>query len=169
MTMSAATTTWRLVRPNGRPSRCLLSEIAGHTDVIVWNGPSIVLWERHQSLAEARHRADELWTVLVAYGCEPAAGEPSVFGTSLPFRRSCPDCHDGTGRVRHRRGGYLVVECGKHGLQGLPQRDSIRGPAGGRQRRQEGDGSRVAKRADFCPGSGRGAGVGIAGASVSRF
>lgn len=115
MTMSAATTTWRLVRPNGRPSRCLLSEIAGHTDVIVWNGPSIVLWERHQSLADARHRADELWTVLVAYGCEPAVGEPLMFRTSLPFRRSCPDCQDETGRVRHRRGGYLVVECERCG------------------------------------------------------
>src|SRR5688572_20429821 len=73
--MSATRSAWRMVRPNGRPSRCLISKINGHHDVVVWNGPSIVLWERFHTAEEAQGRADELWTMLVAHGCEPSAGE----------------------------------------------------------------------------------------------
>ncbi len=64
--MRSTISAWRLVRPNGRAARCLLSDVAGHYDVVLWNGSSIVLWERHATIDDARHRADELWTLLVA-------------------------------------------------------------------------------------------------------
>lgn len=111
MTVAAATTAWRLVRPDGRPTRCLLSEISSHHDVVVWNGPSIVVWERYPTATEARGRADELWTVLVAHGCEPAAGERFEVEPVTAFKRSCPDCGSGSGDVRHRRSGFLVLGC----------------------------------------------------------
>ena len=69
--MSATISAWRVVRPNGRPARCLLSAIEGHYDVVVWNGSSIVLFEQHASVDEARHRADELWIQLVAQDGAP--------------------------------------------------------------------------------------------------
>ena len=108
--MSTATSAWKLIRPNGRPTRCLLSAINGHCDVIVWNGPSIVLWERHHGRDNAGRRADELWTMLVAYGCQPPPDEDR-WTASLPFRRTCPDCQHRTASVRHQRGEYLVLGC----------------------------------------------------------
>jgi hypothetical protein len=111
MNMRATTTAWKMVRPNGRPSRCLVSRISGFADVVVWNGPSIVLWERFHSAAEAYGRADELWTMLVAHGCEPAAGERFEAEPVTPFRRRCPACASATADVRHRRSGFLVLGC----------------------------------------------------------
>lgn len=110
MTRSA----WRLRRPNGRATRCLLSEIEGRWDVIVWNDASVVLWERHPSAEAAGRRADELWTMLVAYGCEPESEAPKQEPT--PFRRACPECdHAASGQVRYRRSGFLVMSCGACG------------------------------------------------------
>ena len=111
MTRVATTTAWRMVRPNGRPSRCLVSRISGFFDVIVWNGPSIVLWERFHTATEAQGRTNELWTMLVAHGCEPASGERFDTEPVTTFRRSCPACGSSAGDVRHRRSGFLVLGC----------------------------------------------------------
>ena len=111
MTMSTTRSAWRMVRPNGRPSRCLVSKINGHHDVIVWNGPSIVLWERFHTATEAQNRTDELWTMLVAHGCEPTAGERFDAEPGTPFRRSCSACVGGVGNVRHRRRSFVVLGC----------------------------------------------------------
>lgn len=115
MTMCATTSAWRMVRPNGRPTRCVVSHISGHHDVVVWNGPSIVLWERYQTAGDAQRRADELWTMLVAHGCEPGAGERFDTEPASPFRRSCPACRSAAGDVRHRRSGFLVLGCERCG------------------------------------------------------
>jgi hypothetical protein len=109
--MSTAISAWKLIRPNGRPTRCLLSVVNGYCDVIVWNGPSIVLWERHRRTDDAARRADELWTILVAYGCQPMPHESSD-NASVHFRRACPECLQQTAAVRYRRGEYLVLNCG---------------------------------------------------------
>jgi hypothetical protein len=105
---------WTLVNPSGRPARCLLSRCNGHRDVIVWNGPSIVLWERCHSEEEADRRADELWSVLVASGWSPGAEEsgeePPGTVTSI-FRRTCAECGAPSAVVTHRRHGFIVMSC----------------------------------------------------------
>lgn len=101
------------MRPNGRPTRCLVSVIDGHWDVVVWNASSIAMWERFLSADEAERRADELWTMLVAYGCEPA-GDLTQRGESA-FVRCCAACARSEAAVSHRRHGYLVMRCGACG------------------------------------------------------
>jgi ribosomal protein L37AE/L43A len=113
--MSTTTSAWKLIRPNGRPTRCLLSAISGHCDVIVWNGASIVLWERHLAREEAQRRADELWTMLVAHGARPVAPETLQEERAVEFVRACPDCRSQTAGIRHRRREFLVVACSKCG------------------------------------------------------
>lgn len=109
--MSVTATAWNLTRDR-RPSRCLISETDGGWDVIVWNGPSIVLWERQPTAEAASARADELWTVLVAYGAAPPDEHLKlVVGATDAFRRTCPDCEQPAARVTHVRGAYVVLAC----------------------------------------------------------
>ena len=128
--MSTAITAWMLAGPRGRPSRCLIKEADGRSDVIVWNGPSIVLWERCATAAEASRRADELWTMLVAHGRVPPVEEMSQGGGPEPFRRTCPECQQVAGEVTHRRNAFLVLGCQACGF-----RWNDRARSGGQDRR----------------------------------
>jgi hypothetical protein len=81
-------------------------------DVIVWNGPSIVLWERVDTEEIARARSDEYWALMVAGGWEPAEGDPNhTGGGPEPFRRKCAECGERAGAVTHRRNAFIVVTC----------------------------------------------------------
>ena len=110
--MSTTVAAFKLVRPDGRSTRCLLSNVEGRCNVILWNASSIVLWERHESSDSARHRTDELWTMLVSQGYEPPRPGPTLDSAPL-YRRKCPDCGLETATVRYRRGAFLVVDCSR--------------------------------------------------------
>ena len=109
--MKATITAWNLAGSRGRTSRCLIKDAGGRADVIVWNGPSIVLWERCPTHRDAETRADELWTLLVAHGAVPPVDEVTRGGGPEPFRRTCPECSDLSGAVTHRRNAFLVLAC----------------------------------------------------------
>jgi hypothetical protein len=115
--MSATVTAWTLAGPQGRVSRCLIKPADGRRDVIVWNGPSIVLWERCASEEAAHFRADELWTLLVAHAWVPPEQDANRGGGPEPFRRGCPECQQQTGRVTNRRNAFLVLACDACGFR----------------------------------------------------
>jgi hypothetical protein len=84
-----------------RSARCALLEDCGHWDVVVWNGPSIVLWERVDTEEIARARSDEYWSLMVSRGWGPAEGEPiHTGGGPEPFRPPVPRLPRARGR-RH--------------------------------------------------------------------
>ena len=112
--MSPTTTAWILEATSARrrSARCALLEDGRHWDVIVWNGPSIVLWERVDTEEIARARSDEYWSLMVSHGWEPAGGEPNhTGGGPEPFRRTCPECREHAGGVTHRRNAFIVMTC----------------------------------------------------------
>ena len=109
--MSTTVTAWNLAGPRGRASRCLIKDEDGRAAVIVWNGPSIVLWERCPTRTAAHGRADELWTMLVAHGWVPPKDEVNHGGGPEAFRRTCPECQEYAGGVTHRRNAFIVLAC----------------------------------------------------------
>ena len=111
MSTTIAWTLWAS-SARGRSARCAVVEECSHWDVIIWNGPSIVLWERLGTEAVAKERSDEYWSLMVSRGWEPVAGEPNhTGGGPEPFRRACPECGERAGAVTHRRNAFIVMTC----------------------------------------------------------
>lgn len=137
--MSTTVTAWRLSADatRRRSARCLLVDRSGHWDVIVWNGPSIVLWERVETERIARARADEYWALMVSHGWLPAAGEPEhTGGGPEPFRRTCPECGATAAGVTHRRNSFIVLACDACDWRGQARARTARGDRRQAQREQ---------------------------------
>jgi hypothetical protein len=64
---------WRLCNASGQPAQCIVNERDRRWQVIVREGPRIVLAERCESDDVAFERANEIWRTMVEQGwTEPA-------------------------------------------------------------------------------------------------
>lgn len=61
-------TAWRLVDRSGKPSHCTISERDGRWQLIINEGPMVVLTERCASDDAALIRANQIWKVMTENG-----------------------------------------------------------------------------------------------------
>lgn len=66
--ISKTSAAWKLVRPDGRLAKCLISARQRGWSVVLWSGRRIAVWESFLTVEAAVRRARELRAMLVDGG-----------------------------------------------------------------------------------------------------